>query len=247
MKRGLGSDQAHEHDDNFNEQVKFKEDRKKRAFQKPVRVEPTSKEDEYAPRGKKSVVLKSRTEKLQPVKAENSETVTTPSEKTAETPAPVEKQMLINGITLTGMNRAVGIMGDSLKTVRSLLDQKNASLVTGGNPNKVGVMALIVADNLSNFYYRGIETIDDACTATRHDTCEILEAERAKVREMKEVTHKMIVDKFDEAKRVLDTKKDTEKSFDLIVEATVMCERDLAGHQHNLFFEPLFTPKIDKE
>jgi hypothetical protein len=222
MKRGLGSDQAHEHDDNFNEQMKFKEDLKKRAFQKPVRVEPTSKEDEYAPRGKKSVVLKSRTEKLQPVKTEKPE-IAVVAEKIAEAPTPVVTIPKLNGSASFNMAYALNKMDMSLDAARERLLEKAPDLE--------------IAYALTDFYPVSIQMVEAYCKAKVIDPRATLQKKRDAIQNLKEITHRDVVDKFDEAQRVHDTKKDVEKSFDLVVEAVALCEHDLMPHQLNINFK----------
>jgi hypothetical protein len=227
MIRGKGSDFTQKTDDNFDEQMKFKEDLKKRAFQKPVRVEPTSKEDDFAPRGKKSVVLKSRTEKLQPVKTEKPE-IAVVAEKIAEAPTPVATTPKLNGSASFNMAYALNKMDMSLDAAREALLEKAPDLV--------------IAHALTNFYPVSIQMVDAYCKAKVIDPRATLQKKRNAIQNLKEVTHQDVVDKFDEAQRVHDTKKDIEKSFDLVVEAVALCEHDLMPHQMNIPFTQEYAP-----
>jgi len=99
---------------------------------------------------------------------------------------------------------------------------------------------LMVVYSLNDFYNSAIGTIQHVGSTLNHTPEELLSYSRKRTANAESIDHSLIVAKFDEAKETLKQTKNVRQTFDMIVEAAALCEKDLLLHKDTVAFTPSY-------
>lgn len=158
----------------------------------------------------------------QPVKKKNGNVIPRKEKPVSKTASPI--------VTPTGLSVEIRELDKHMDKVREALADKN-------------VPKLERVYSLGDFYSSAIGTIEHISSTISYSPEELLSYSRKRTANAESIDHNLIVAKFDEAKETLKQTKNVRQTFDMIVEATALCEKDLMLHSHLVAFAPKHYPR----